>query len=91
MLMRMNTWRESLVNSCTSFVKSINRRLHNFLHLFSLSLFRYLHSSYIYVINPPNNNNNNKALSHFKCCNSRSPLPFPIDLKPITHVRALAD
>uniref|UniRef100_A0A251T1P4 Uncharacterized protein n=1 Tax=Helianthus annuus TaxID=4232 RepID=A0A251T1P4_HELAN len=30
-------------------------------------------------------------LPRFKCFNSRSPLPFLIDLKPITHVRALLD
>ncbi|KAJ0627893.1 hypothetical protein HanHA89_Chr01g0030841 [Helianthus annuus] len=35
--------------------------------------------------------NNNKALPRFKYCNSRSPLPFPIDLSPITHVKALPD
>ncbi|KAM0010017.1 hypothetical protein Hdeb2414_s0082g00780931 [Helianthus debilis subsp. tardiflorus] len=35
--------------------------------------------------------NNNKALSRFKCFNSRSPLPFPIDLSLITYVRALPD
>ncbi|KAJ0477333.1 hypothetical protein HanHA300_Chr13g0487291 [Helianthus annuus] len=35
--------------------------------------------------------NNNKALLCFKYFNSRSPLPFPIDLSPITHVRALPD
>ncbi|KAJ0479422.1 hypothetical protein HanRHA438_Chr13g0580381 [Helianthus annuus] len=32
-----------------------------------------------------------KALPRFKCFNSRSPLPFPIDLSPITHVKALPD
>ncbi|KAJ0920189.1 hypothetical protein HanRHA438_Chr05g0238601 [Helianthus annuus] len=26
--------------------------------------------------------NNNKVLPRFKCFNSRSPLPFPIDLEP---------
>ncbi|KAJ0454471.1 hypothetical protein HanIR_Chr15g0740431 [Helianthus annuus] len=35
--------------------------------------------------------NNNRALPRFKCFNSRSPLPFPIDLSPITHVKALPD
>ncbi|KAJ0586484.1 hypothetical protein HanIR_Chr04g0152431 [Helianthus annuus] len=34
---------------------------------------------------------NNKTLLRFKYCNSRSPLPFPIDLSPITHVKALPD
>ncbi|KAJ0507968.1 hypothetical protein HanIR_Chr11g0512101 [Helianthus annuus] len=35
--------------------------------------------------------NNNKALPRFKCFNSRSPLPIPIDLSLITYVRALPD
>ncbi|KAJ0624285.1 hypothetical protein HanIR_Chr01g0041481 [Helianthus annuus] len=32
-----------------------------------------------------------KVMPCFKCCNSRSPLPFLIDLSPITHVKALPD
>ncbi|KAJ0539936.1 hypothetical protein HanRHA438_Chr08g0366271 [Helianthus annuus] len=32
-----------------------------------------------------------KVMPCFKCCNSRSPLPFPIDLSPITHFKALPD
>ncbi|KAJ0599359.1 hypothetical protein HanIR_Chr03g0103981 [Helianthus annuus] len=36
-------------------------------------------------------NNNNKSLPRFKCFNSRSPLPFLIDLSPIAHVKALPD
>ncbi|KAM0064493.1 hypothetical protein Hdeb2414_s0003g00103561 [Helianthus debilis subsp. tardiflorus] len=37
------------------------------------------------------NNNNNKVLPRFNYYNSQSPLPFPIDLSPITHVKALPD
>ncbi|KAJ0886297.1 hypothetical protein HanRHA438_Chr09g0377691 [Helianthus annuus] len=35
--------------------------------------------------------NNNNAMPRFKCFNSRSPLPFPIDLSLITYVRAMPD
>ncbi|KAJ0441035.1 hypothetical protein HanIR_Chr16g0793211 [Helianthus annuus] len=35
--------------------------------------------------------NNSRTLPHFMYCNSRSPLPFLIDLNPITHVKALPD
>ncbi|KAJ0469844.1 hypothetical protein HanIR_Chr14g0712341 [Helianthus annuus] len=63
------------------------------LRTFSLSLFSpdLTFSIYIFLIFIYLHHNNNKALPRFKYCNSRSPLPFPIDLSPITHVRALPD
>ncbi|MFS7898884.1 hypothetical protein Hanom_Chr00s033427g01770961 [Helianthus anomalus] len=42
----------------------------------------------VFFISP---HNNNKAMPRFKYCDSRSALPFAIDLEPITHVRALPD
>ncbi|KAF5820591.1 hypothetical protein HanXRQr2_Chr01g0003921 [Helianthus annuus] len=58
----------------------------------SPTLFIYIHI-YIYIytfiiIYPINNN---KVLPRLKYCNSQLPLPFPIDLSPITHVKALPE
>ncbi|KAJ0927209.1 hypothetical protein HanRHA438_Chr04g0180131 [Helianthus annuus] len=88
---------DKTIEKCIIFTPflTINRRQYSdflshlsFLYL-SLDIAYSLSQYLIYFL--ISTNNNNKALPRFKYCNSRSPLPFPIDLEPITHVRALPD